>query len=100
MVIKYQRTDHVQGWSRARLISPIGLNQTETILDDINDISHSQLDDHEDATASDGQTAEIITQVDNRELIFESSDKEDVEIPEGLEDINDEDTQIDVLDED
>lgn len=84
--------------TRARLINPMGLNPTETNMDGMNDIS--QLD-HEVATSNDGQTAEIITQVvDDRELIFESSDKEDAEIPEGLEDINDEDTQIDVLDED
>jgi hypothetical protein len=88
--------------TRARLINPIGLNPTESDLDGIVDVS--QLDHYEDATTinkeNDRGTAENVTQVDDRELIFEFSDKEgpEADIPEGLEEIN-EDTQIDVLDE-
>ena len=71
------------------------MNLTESDLDDIVDAS---LLDHD----VDRGIAENFTQVDDRELIFDStgSDREEAEIPEGLEDINDEDTQIDVLDDD
>lgn len=89
--------------TRARLINPIGLNPTESDLDGII-VDVSQLDHDEDATASnnenDGGTVAENETLDDRELILEFSDNEVAEIPEGLEDINDDDTQIDVLDDD
>jgi hypothetical protein len=77
--------------TRARLINPtgLGLNLIPSDLDAIIDVS--QLDE-EAATLT-------ATQMDDRELIFRINDKEGADLPEGLEDINDEDTQIDVDDD-